>query len=788
MSSQEASRNELSAASLDDSWALSHWEEAEEQQAAAEEDDRVVRQEASELQQLFRFDSSSSLPSFLPPQLHPAVSLGMRRVSSCCLSMHSTNSEGNTSVQDLLSLWDEAAATAVPTKSTGAIDSKDETASVCKDDTDQGSATDAVPRTYFSNTDDNNKKDWNTTSCDVLYHDILMHVFTFLDAKDLAAFSETARRPNFESFYFLQLQLQRALLCDSDGNSNSSATGSATGGTSTPLATTVPAAMDNRNRKHVGHNIDQDPLSAIAGVGSISRLAVLDRREAEQTVEAFLDSNGTLRTMPLSHSLAYIRQVLRLGRHHGLFFSDHDHNHHHMHQQAAPQQAALASAALVITFVSAASFMSGDSASVMSEMASFGTELPNMLFKVGFVGSLMGAATRTMQHQHQHSQSSYPASSSTTTTTNNNNKPEQGLRERAEQMARHMPELFKHIREQMRASSISAGGVDGQSGHDNDHRQGFASLSRMMHNAYDATYGEHHTSSDTVTKTTNCGQPDASFEKLTTPNPYEHLPDAITGVAVNTTYTTTGNCAQEQQRQHAKDDDSNKVESSCLDSEQDAKEKNCQKMPSGCVGAYSRAVARANARITDMVKARRKACFLELSELEQQQVASDLIDACLSDESFSVVRDFVQVRGSVDVEGFYVGSDGTETCALHAAAFHGSCRTLELLCSGIDESDSTQDGGLCDVNMKDSNGWTAMHFAAGANLVEAVRVLAKHGADLSIEAANGYTPLQWAVRLQNEKVAEELRNLMGTDRQLGWISRQPLSAIANRFFALIPSN
>jgi SH3-like domain-containing protein len=199
-------------------------------------------------------------------------------------------------------------------------------------------------------------------------------------------------------------------------------------------------------------------------------------------------------------------------------------------------------------------------------------------------------------------------------------------------------------------------------------------------------------------------------------------------------------------------------------------------------------VARANTRVVDMVKARRKARFLELPELEQQLLASDLIDACCSDESFAVVRDFVQVRGSVDVEGFYVGSDGTETCALHAAAFHGSCRALELLCSGINESDSTQDGGLCNVNMKDSNGWTAMHFAAGANSVEAVRILAKHGADLSIEAANGYTPMQWAVRLQNEKVAEELRQLVGTEGQLGWISRQPLSAIASRFFALIPSN
>jgi hypothetical protein len=409
MSSQRASRdeNDPSALSLDDSWAVSdQWEQAEEQQEDDDDDQAIRQAEPSELQQSSLFDSSLSSSSslHLPPQLHPSVSLGMRRVSSCYLSIH--NSEGsNTSVEDLLSLWEDAATAAVPAVGTHAIDKT--TAAFKDDDTNQlpAAATALASQTLFSqnNNNNNNNNSGNDTSCDVLYHDILMHVFTFLDAKDLAAFSETARRPNFECFYFLQLQLQRALLCADDPVATS---------TSTALATTEPAAVDNRNRNYVVPNMNQDPLSAIAGVGSISRLAVLDRPEAVRTVEAFLDSNGTLRTMPLSHSLAYIRQVLRLGRHHGLFSSDclghaqNNANHPHPHQQNAnhphQQQAALASAALVITVVGAASFMSGDSASVMSEMASFGTELPNMLFKVGFVGSLMGAAaTRTMQHQHQ---------------------------------------------------------------------------------------------------------------------------------------------------------------------------------------------------------------------------------------------------------------------------------------------------------------------------------------------------------------------------------------------------
>jgi hypothetical protein len=761
-------------ASLDDSWTLSHWEETEaeeevlvvvEQEEALQVQEpplQVVPVETLQAQPSYRFEYPSSSPLSTP---HPTVSLGMRRVSSCYLSIHSTNSEGNTSVEDLWSRWDDhkaASAAAVPTTTLKTIaastststpgDSK-ETASVTDAHT-KGAAAAASQRTSLfhknmtmSDMDSDRSTDWNEASCDLLYHDILMHVFTFLDAKDLVAFSETARRPNFECFYFLQLQLQRALLLDNDADSDGSSVNS------------TAAALLPRPA------VDKDPLSAIAGVGSISRLVVMDRPEAEQTVQGFLDSNSTLRTMPLSHSLAYIRQVLRLNN--GFFTDYHQQNQHHQH--GAPQQAALASAALVITCVGAASFMSGDHASVMSEMASFGTELPNMLFKVGFVGSLMGAATRTMQHQHQQHQhqSSPPVSSPSSATTH---KPEQGLRERAEQMARHMQELSKHVMEQMRAQN---------------HPQGqFSSLSRMMQNAYDATYGEHHDAADSTEMTTNANSSrhHVSPEKLSTPNPYEHLPGAInTTRTVTASTTTTGSTSAQQ----AKDDDDDKAESSSPDSEH-SNNGSQQKMPSGCVGAYSRAVARANARIVDIVKAKRKASLLALPEAEQLQISSGLIDACCSDESFSIVRDLIQVRGSVDVEGFYVGSDGTETCALHAAAFHGSCKILELLCTGIDESDPTQDGGLCDVNMKDDNGWTSMHFAAGANSVEAVRILAKHGAALSVEASNGYTPLQWAVRLSNEKVAEELRQQMGTE--LGWISRQPLSAIASRFFALIPSN
>ena len=49
---------------------------------------------------------------------------------------------------------------------------------------------------------------------------------------------------------------------------------------------------------------------AIAGTGVISRLASLDSNSARKIVQTYLDSNASIHAMPLSHSLAYFRQVL----------------------------------------------------------------------------------------------------------------------------------------------------------------------------------------------------------------------------------------------------------------------------------------------------------------------------------------------------------------------------------------------------------------------------------------------------------------------------------------------
>jgi hypothetical protein len=219
-------------------------------------------------------------------------------------------------------------------------------------------------------------------------------------------------------------------------------------------------------------------------------------------------------------------------------------------------------------------------------------------------------------------------------------------------------------------------------------------------------------------------------------------------------------------------------------------------VPTGCVGAYAHAVKTAAAEVTRLVKEERRTNFEMLSPEEQHDLGVRFIDACTSDERLHIVKDILQVQRRMDVDRFFVGPDDTETCALHAAAFNGSEQVLKFLCGGIDERDPNLDCGLCDVNVKDANGWTAMHFAAGANSVTSVRVLADHGAKLTLEAGNGYTPFHWAERLSNTEVAVELERLGADNRFVGrWMfgglaapngynRRIPfVSFLANRYFA-----
>jgi hypothetical protein len=623
---------------------------------AAQEDDEwdqfvdtPEEEEEDELEELHRpqpllnvtFDRSSSTSSFpqFPPQLHPAVSLGVQRISSCYFSIQREDST-NTSIADLLSLLDN----------TNTNNSNNNNKNLAADDEDEAD-------------------DPHQDASNVLYHDILMHVFTFLNAQSLAIFSQTSRRPNFEVFYYLQLQLQRSLIVD---------------------RSTFTAPV-----------LHTPVTSSFGGSACVSRLVSLRPAEAQQIVLEFGNSNSTLRTMPLSHSLAYIRHVLQRGL--------------EQSQQPHPPARALAGAAFLVTVLGAA-FLGGAGAGASavdagasagasaSEAAfdSFGTELPNMLFRVGFMGGLMGAASK--------------------------------MSEKSGEMAQRLPASFWNQVQKLERDA------------EKDH----PSLARLMHAL--------STMMPLPLPIPNTADSKDPTQQPWTPNPYEHLPSNSDAAAKE------------------KKEDLHQLSSTVID----------KKMPSGCVGAYSRAITKAANGVTQHVKDQRQVKFDALSTDEQYQLSSHFLDACMSNETLPIVKQMIH---AINVDGFFFGSDGgTETCALHTAAFHGAHKVLDFLCQSINASDPSQDGGLADVNIKDTNGWTALHFAAGANSFEAVQILVQHGAELTIEANNGYTPLQWAQRLSNVRVAEELREHMAGAESPGWMSSQPLSMIANRFFSLIPTH
>lgn len=504
-------------------------------------------------------DSQHSSVTSLPKQLHPAVSIGMKRVASCYFSMN--GSEASNSVADLFSLWNEE------------------------------------------------HQHEGQEGLDILCHDILMHVFTFLDASSLSQFSQTARRPNFECFYFLQLELQRALLSS----------------------------------------------ALMPGSGCISRLAHHDGAAAQAIVQDYVDSNSSLKTMPLSHSLAYLRHVLQR---HGF--------QQHITSRRSPSQA-LASAALCITMVGAASsLMEIDSAYTLIQYGLGGA----------LVASTAKTAAKTMQEQHS-------------------------MRKTAEEMARTMQTLPQQMWRQ---------------------------LQQMRHRRQREDDDEGKKCAD---------------ETQFLSNPYIHEGEQP------------------------------------LDEEE-------RKLPSGCVGAYSRAVHSASLLLQTLLKEERKRNFESLGEDDRLEVSRQFMQACASDDCLEIVKDMVVVTRCVDVDAFCVGPDGMETCALHTAAFNGACKVLEFLVRGIDEHSAEHDGGLADVNIRDANNWTALHFCAGANAAEAVSILANHGAELALEASNGYTPFHWAQRLSNHEVSAELQRLGADQRflEIGWLRQQPLSAIANRFFAM----
>ncbi|MGK3745191.1 MAG: hypothetical protein ACI90V_012052 [Bacillariaceae sp.] len=715
----------------------------------------------------------------MPAQLHPACSQGIRRVSSCYFPLGST--VNHESMVDLLSQLGDNNKTTSSNINCSSYDTfKNENKNNRKDIDGENESNNNSNNNSNANTHYWPIDNYNNSVDDIFSHDIMMQVFTYLDAYSLRCFSETARRCNYETFYFLQLQLQQALLVENNINDDDD-------NSSNKMKNDNDNNNNNMNRSQNNYSNNTNTNTPLQGMESqtgynqhslsttiedsasiLSRVAKQDMVKAKEIVQQYQDSNSTLRQMPLSYSLAYVRHYILHNGFHNMFSNNNssDVNNNSNSTMTSPSSQTLASAAIFMTVVGAASLAASSDAAVITD------ELPNVLFRVGFVGSLVKAARKISDTERG-----------------------MAVRERAEQMARSMTELPAAL---MTTTTTTRE-------EDEQHHQELQQSSQRTQPL--------HQQSDEVNKETQPRSQSQSHPQQRTKlpsifemrqmlqemmsnlaakqerqpilfDPYDHLPSSKDKDNNNDAGTSSKEGGKEEKKEC--DGDDQEVSTPQTITATNMNTSVDRKMPSGCVGAYSRAIHDAANHTTKQIKESRISKFQALSTEDQRERSVEFLAACTSNDSLDRVKEMISI---MDVNRFFVGNDGTETCALHTSSFNGADKVVDFLCMGIHHQNSQLDGGLCDINSRDTNGWTALHFAAGANSVPVVRVLARHGATLNVEAQNGYSPLQWAVRLSNEQVAEELRTLLirvGTDHSM-WISSQPLASIANRFFSLIPT-
>jgi len=144
---------------------------------------------------------------------------------------------------------------------------------------------------YATNNNNNNDENLDIFLLRLFHNDVLMNVLLYLDVAELANFSLTTKRYNYECFHFLELQLQRATLLG------------------------IETSCHQQCKYDVANNNSQPMIlptfeGAIAGTGVITRLAAMDAQSARSIVQTYLDSNVSIRAMPLQHSLAYLKQML----------------------------------------------------------------------------------------------------------------------------------------------------------------------------------------------------------------------------------------------------------------------------------------------------------------------------------------------------------------------------------------------------------------------------------------------------------------------------------------------
>ena len=132
----------------------------------------------------------------------------------------------------------------------------------------------------------------------------------------------------------------------------------------------------------------------------------------------------------------------------------------------------------------------------------------------------------------------------------------------------------------------------------------------------------------------------------------------------------------------------------------------------------------------------------EMREVMNEKGKTQLHYFCEKGMKASVVR-MLEMR-SINVEGRQYGRENKDTC-LVAAACNGHLSICRLL---IDKG--------AQVAVKDSAGWTPLHYAADQGRVDIVRLLCDRGADTKVRDCYGYAPLHRAVIHGRISVVKEL--------------------------------